>query len=204
MVESDYLMLNEQVDPFDKSKAMCEEWRDLVTYLYRSGQAYNGGDMERIQITMTAEAKRLYTELYREGIREANQRILSKAEQYIIGTEAKMSAYFPRLVQILAIIHNPERPCITDTTVQHAHDLYKYYARETVRIIGQLQQEADTGLPPELELLYRALPDNFNTKEAVKTCERLNMNARRFEIGMRRKDFKGMFVKVGQGVWSKS
>lgn len=203
MVESDYLMLNEQVDPFDKSKAMCDEWRDLVMYLYRSGQAYNGGDMERIHITMTWEAKQLYTELYRAGIREANQRILSKAEQYIIGTEAKMSAYFPRLVQILAIIHNPERPCITDTTVQHAHDLYKYYARETVRIIGQLQQEADTGLPPELELLYRALPDSFTRKEAVSVCERLNLSPRKFDNSIRRKDFKALFRSASQGVYVK-
>lgn len=203
MVESDYLKLNEEVDPFAPGRQMCEAWRDLVMYLYRGGQNYNGGERERVNISLTDGAKDLYRRLYRENLKEANQRILSRAEQYIIGTEAKMSTYFPRLIQILSIMHNPERPVICERMVQYGYDLYKYYAGETVRIIGRLQEEIETGLPPELELLYRALPDTFTRKEAKDTCIRLNLRERKFDDSMRRKDFARLFKHDSHGTYSK-
>ena len=203
MVESDYIELNTDVDPFAPGKEMCEEWRELLHRLYRSGEDYNAGNATRIEISLTSEAKDLYRHLYRENLKEANQRILSRAEQYIIGTEAKMSTYFPRLVQVLSIMHNPERPVIDADMVQWGYDLYKYYARETIRIIGRLQEEVETGLPPELELLYQALPDTFSRKEAKEVCTRINLPERRFETALRRRDFAGLLTRDAHGTYNK-
>lgn len=203
MVESDYIELNTEIDPFSPGKEMCREWIDLVTALYRSGEAYNTGDTSQIQIRLTEDAKNTYRALYKENLKEANKRILSKAEQYIIGTEAKMSTYFPRLVQILAIMHNPVNPEITSKTVQDAYTLYKYFAKSTINTISKLSAEIDTGLPDKLELLYQGLPETFSRKDAVEVCKRLNLPEQKFETSLRRKDFKCLFRKVEYGVYQK-
>ncbi len=203
MVESDYIQLNTEIDPFAGTKEMCPQWVELLDTLYRSGQAYNAGDASKIVIHLTTEAKDRYRQLYKEGLQDANKRILSKAEQYIIGTEAKMSAYFPRLVQILAILTDPVKPWITKKIVEDAHVLYKYFAKSTINIISRLSAEIDTGLPANLELIYQALPDTFTRKEAVEVCTRLNFASNKFEVTMRRKDFKALFRRVEHGVYQK-
>lgn len=203
MVESDYLELNTEIDPFAKNKEMCQEWVDLLTTLYRTGQLYNKGEINHVKISFESEAKNTYRNYYRENLKEANKRIMSKAEQYIIGTEAKMSAYFPRLVQILAIINDPKAPVITSKIVHDAHNLYKYFAKSTMNIIGKLTVEIDTGLPAQLELLYQSLPETFARKDAVEVCKRLNLPDQKFETSMRRQDFKTLFRKVEYGVYQK-
>ncbi len=203
MVESDYLELNTDTDPFARSKEMCAEWVELLQTLYRSGAAYNAGEFKQIEIRFAEGAKNRYRELYRENMKEANKRILSKAEQYIIGTEAKMSAYFPRLTQILAIMHNPLTPQITVKIVDDAYRLYKYFAKSTMAIIGKLSAEIDTGLPSDQDLLYQALPEIFKRSDAVEVCKRLNLPEQKFETCMRRKDFKALFRKVEYGVYQK-
>lgn len=203
MVESDYIELNTDVDPFLKGKEMCRQWVDLLNTLYRTGQAYNNGDIGQIPIQFHEDAKDAYRAYYKQNLKDANKRILSKSEQYIIGTEAKMSAYFPRLVQILAIIHNPQEPVITRKIVDDAHDLYKYFAKSTINTIARLSEEINTGLPADLELLYQALPEIFTRKEAVEVCERINMQPRKFDNSMRRKDFKVLFRTVKYGVFQK-
>lgn len=203
MVESDYLELNTEIDPFARNKEMCQDWVDLLEVLYRTGQLYNGGHISQIEIPMDTEAKNAYRVYYKKNLQEANKRILNKVEQYIIGTEAKMSAYFPRLVQILAIINDPKNPTINKKTVDDAHVLYKYFAKSTMAIVGKLSSEINTGLPSELELLYQGLPDTFSAKEATETCTRLNLDPRRFEVAIRRKDFKVLFRRVSHGVYQK-
>lgn len=203
MVESDYIELNTEIDPFSRNKEMCQEWVDLLGTLYTGGQRYNSGEIEPIQISLTNDAKQLYRKYYKSGLKDANKRILSKVEQYIIGTEAKMSTYFPRLVQILAIIENPVAPVIDTIIVENAHTLYKYFAKSTMGIIAKISQEVDTGLPSSLELLYQALPDQFAKKDAVEVCRRLNLTDRKFEMAMRRKDFKLLFRSVEHGIYSK-
>src|SRR5205814_1472122 len=130
--------------------------------------------------------KNLYRHYYKANLCEANGRIRNKVENYIIGTEAKMSAYFPRLVQILAILYNAEMPVITDDIVHKGWQLYKFYACETIRVISGLHGEIETGLPNDLELLYQALPENFTSKDAKEVCERINLSPRRFEVSIRR------------------
>jgi hypothetical protein len=203
MVESDYIELNTEIDPFIKNKEMCSEWVELLATLYRRGQQYNVGELGRVNIKLEADAKDAYRVLYKEGLQEANKRILSKAEQYIIGTEAKMSTYFPRLVQLLAIINDPKFPVITKKVVEDAHRLYKYFAKSTIGIISKLSEQIDTGLPNQLELLYQALPETFARKDAIDVCKRLNLPETKFEMSLRRKDFKDLFVKVQYGVYRK-
>ena len=203
MVESDYIELNTEVDPFSKNKEMCQQWTDLLHTLYAGGQRYNTGDLKEVVTRIEDDAKTAYRGYYKQNLKDANKRILSKAEQYIIGTEAKMSAYFPRLVQLLAIINEPISPVITKKTVDDAHTLYKYFAKSTMNIISKISEQIDTGLPNELELLYQALPDTFKRSDAVEVCERINIDKRRFEVAMRRKDFKVLFRKVDHGIYQK-
>jgi len=203
MVETDYIELNTEIDPFARNKEMCAEWVALLEHLYRKGYLYNKGEINAVQIDFEPEAKEAYRKYYKANLKEANKRILSKAEQYIIGTEAKMSAYFPRLVQILAIIHEPKMPVITKKIVDDAHTLYKYFAKSTMKIIGNLTAEIDTGLPATLDLIYQGLPETFSRKDAVEVCKRLNLSDQKFETAMRRKDFKALFRKVEYGVYQK-
>ena len=152
---------------------------------------------------MTDEAKQQYRTYYKLNLEQANERITAKSEH--IGTEAKMSTYFPRLVQILAIMHNPDTPVITEQTVHDAYDLYRYYSRTTVEIVSTLTAEATTGLPAPLELLYQALPDiEFTKKEAAAICLKLNLPARKFEISIRQKQFSSQFKLIGHGKYVKA
>jgi len=203
MVETDYIELNTEIDPFAKNKEMCSQWVDLLSILYQQGQLYNNGDIQQIEIPIENDAKQAYRYFYKENLKDANKRILSKTEQYIIGTEAKMSAYFPRLVQLLSIIHNPKKPVITKKIVEDAHILYKYFAKSTINIIAKLSEEVETGLPAALELLYQSLPETFKRSDAVEVCKRLNLPPQKFETSMRRKDFKALFRKLEYAVYQK-
>ena len=203
MVESDYNQLNDNADPFSKGKEMCNEWKTLMIDLYYAGMDYNGGNGEQIHIPLTDDAKLAYRSYYKSLLIEANKRIKSKSESYIIGTEAKMSAYLPRLIQIIAIIHNPVKPVITQDIVHKGWHIYRHYANSTIKIIAGLHGELETGLPTDLELLYQTLPETFTRKEAAEICTRINLQERRFDVSIRRKDFAPLFQKTGHGQYSK-
>lgn len=203
MIQADYKELNINSDPFAGNKEMCQEWVDIVTSLFHSGRRYNTEDAPPVKIIMRDDAKDVYRTYHKRLLTEANTRISTKAEHYIIGTEAKMSAYFPRLVQILAILHNHTGPEITPQIVHDGYTLYRYYAESTIKIIHSLHGQIETGLPEDLETLYQALPDEFELKEAADTCIKLNLKPRRFEISVRRKDFGQLFVKMTQGRYRK-
>ena len=203
MVESDYIELRTDTDPFDQKKEMCAEWVDILNYLFRKGAEYNNGLIEEQQILITEPAKALYRKYYRVVLEQANTRIKTKAEGWIMGAEAKMSAYMPRLMQVVAIMHNPGEPVITDKIVQYGWDLYSYYSQSTLKIISSLYNEIETGLPKDLELLYQALPDKFNRKEASEVCIRLNMPGRKFDNAIRGKQFSLLFYRPEYGVYAK-
>lgn len=203
MVDSGYIRLNEDADPFDQKKEMPLFWKEMLADLYYAGMDYNMGTGTQVHITMGDEAKAVYRKYYSQLLREANERILTQAESYVIGTEAKMSAYFPRLTQILGILHNHKNPEITVDIVHKGWELYRFYADSTIRIIGSLSSQLETGLPTDLELLYQTLPDEFTRKDAADICKRLNLPARRFDTAIRRKDFCGLFRRVGQGKYIK-
>jgi len=203
MVESDYMQLNTNIDPFSKNKEMNEDWTKTVKYLYQLGYAYNTGQAQQTIIFMDEAAKNLYRYYYKLNLEQANERILNKAENLIIGTEAKMSAYFPRLCQLIAILNNPIKPEITEQYVHLAWQLYKYYANSTIRIIMKMQGETETGLSEELELLYQALPLVFKLKDAEETCIRLNLKKDKFKNSLRNKNFLSLFNKKDHGVYAK-
>ena len=203
IVESGYIELRTDTDPFSAKKEMCEQWRMLVSYLFRQGAEYNSGLVEETRVEMTEGAKALYRRYYREILEAANARIKTRAESYILGTEAKMSTYFPRLTQIIAILHDPRQPVITEQHVQYGWELYRYYCESTIRVISALHDELETGLPADLELLHSSLPEEFTRKEAAEICVRLNFKERRFDNAMRSKIFSNMFVKIGHGKYRK-
>jgi hypothetical protein len=204
MVESDYIHLNTNSNPFAKSRKMCAEWSNLVLTLYDVNKTSSNSDTQHIiNILITDEAKELYTKYYQKGLNEANTRIDGRIDQYIIGAEAKMSAYLPRLTQLIAIINNPKTPYIDETIVELGYRLYRYHAQSTVSILRSLHKTVETGLPLELDNLYTALPEEFTYKEAEEVCKRINLPDKRFRTALRRKDFKNLFTKKEQGIYKK-
>jgi hypothetical protein len=203
MVDSDYIELNTEADPFSKGRAMCQEWINLVTRLYHTNKVASCEELTPIKIGITDEAKQKYRHYFKTGLQEANKRIKSKIEGFIIGTEAKMSAYLPRLTQVIAILNNPKDPVIDLQTVELGWKLYRYYAENTVRIISSLYNEVETGLPPDLEMLWERLPNEFTYKEAEDLCKRIGLNEKRFRRSLRRKDFGKLFKKQEHGKYLK-
>lgn len=204
MIESDYIKLNTQSNPFAQSRRMCAEWSNLVLTLYDVNKSYSNGDNpQKINVLITDEAKELYTKYYQLGLTEANSRIDGRIDQYIIGAEAKMSAYLPRLTQLIAIINNPKTPYIDESIVELGYKLYRYHAQATVKILRALHKTVETGLPLELDNLYTALPEEFTYKEAEETCKKINLPDKRFRTALRRKDFKHLFVKNEHGKYKK-
>jgi len=203
MVDSDYIELNTESDPFSKTRSMCQEWISLVTKLYHINKNASIEEFDPIKIDITDAAKENYRKYHKMGLREANARINNKIEGFIIGTEAKMSAYFPRLTQVIAILNNPIKPVIDENIVELGWKLYRYYAENTVRIISSLYNEVETGLPPDLEMLWERLPNEFTYKEAEDLCKRIGLNEKRFRRSLRRKDFGKLFKKQEHGKYIK-
>lgn len=203
MVESDYIQLNVNSDPFAQSRRMCAEWTNLVLCLYDINKLNANGDLEQIKIQITDEAKQLYRKYYQLGLVDANNRISNRIDQYIIGAEAKMSAYLPRLTQLIAIINNPKQPIVDVNTVELCYQLYRYHAQSTVKILRSLHKTVETGLPLELDNLYSALPEEFSYKDAKEICAKINLPDDKFKSSIRRKDFSKLFVKTQHGKYKK-
>jgi hypothetical protein len=203
MCESDYILLNEDVDPFSKKGDIHYDWVTILETLYHNQIRYNTDTKYKIKIQATDQAVELYTQISRDEIKEANKRIKNRVDGYILGTHAKMSNYFGRLTQVVAIMQNPVTPVIDANIVRLSHRLYKYYSETTIRLIGQLKEKADTGLPKDLNNLYDALPDSFTRKEAVQVCLRINLNERKFDSAIRNANFAKLFIAHGSGKYTK-
>ena len=204
MVQSDYLQLNINADPFAQQRQMCAEWANLVLTLYDVNKRNSeGDDLEPIRIVITDEAKQLYSKYFKESLIAANERINNRIEDYIKGAEAKMSAYLPRLTQIIAIINNPYKPIIDENTIELGWRLYRYHAQSTVNILKNLHKTVETGLPTELDNLYNALPNEFTSKEAIEVCKKINLSDQKFKSSLRQKIFGSMFVKIDHGKYKK-
>jgi len=203
LVESDYIELNEAADPFQNSRQMCSEYINLLYTLYNANKLNNEQDVTPINVSVTNEAKTLYRSYYQDNLRMANERIASKADSIIIATEAKMSAYLPRLTQLISILNNPMQPIVNESIVELGHKLFKFYAKSTVNIISRLYTEVELGLPSELENLYNALPDSFTLAEAEACCIKINLKKDRFKVSLRRQDFGKLFKRVDKGIYQK-
>lgn len=203
MCESDYKLLNTESDPFSKRREIHSDWTNILGKLYDHSRRFNTGEFPEIKIGITDEAIELYRHYHKVQLTEANERISNRLEGFILGTHAKMSNYISRLTQVVAIMQNPLNPVITKDIVSMSNRLYKYYSETTIRVIGRLFETAETGLPNELNNLYMALPNEFTKKEAVETCKRINLSARRFETAMRIKDFAILFNRSEHGKYTK-
>lgn len=198
-VKADYQPLNENIDPFGQAQSMGDFWRYIVEGLFFA--AFEGRPM--VEVHITDSAKELYRSLWQLLMREANERILSRAENYLIGAEAKLTAYLPRFCQILAILNNKDNPLITTEIVNNAFILYRYYQQSSIEAISGMKREADSGLPVELDNLYQMLPEHFTLAQAKTICVRLGLNERRFETSLRKKDFSALFRRAAKGEYSK-
>ena len=204
MVQSDYIQLNVNADPFAQQRQMCAEWVNLILTLYDINKTNSAGeDLEPIKITLTDAAKELYRKYFQVSLMAANDRINNRIEDYIKGAEAKMSAYFPRLTQIIAIINNPINPIIDESTIELGWQLYRYHAQSTVNILKNLHKTVETGLPLELDNLYNSLPFEFTYADAEQVCKKINLPDKKFRTALRRKDFKALFVKQEHGKYKK-
>jgi hypothetical protein len=203
MVQSDYIKLQEEVDPFTPTRAMCQEWSDIIFELYKHNKEFSKGDNPPRKIIVTDEAKPILTKYYRQQRKDANDRKANSVEDYVMGTEAKMSAYYFRFCHIIAIMQNPMVPLITTKVAHQAWQLYRWYAESTMHILGSIYEENESGLPTDLRLLVDNLPAKFTTKEAEAICVRLNIKPVRFKNAMRRQDFAKNFKRVSHGVYEK-
>ena len=203
MCESDYKLLNIESDPFSKRREIHSDWTNILGKLYDHSKRFNTGEVQPIKIQITDDAIELYRHNHKVQLTEANERISNKLEGFILGTHAKMSNYVGRLTQVIAILDNPMNPIITKDIVKISQRLYKYYTDTTIRLISKLFDVAETGLPTELNNLFQALPDEFTKKEAVETCKRINLPARKFETAMRNKEFASLFNRLNHGKYTK-
>jgi len=203
MCESDYKLLNIESDPFSSRREIHSDWVNILGKLYDHARRYNTGEAQPIKIHITDEAVELYRYNHKVQLTEANERISNRLEGFILGTHAKMSNYVARLTQVVAILQNPTDPIITKDIVIISQRLYKYYTETTIRLISKLFENAETGLSTELNNLFLALPDEFSKKDAVETCKRMNLPARKFETAMRNKEFASLFNRLNHGKYTK-
>lgn len=203
MVESGYRLLNEDADPFSESRRMCNDWIKIVSTLYNINKEFSSGERERIKIGLTNEARDLFRLYNKRGLKASNENITNKIEGHILATEAKMSAYFPRLCHLVAIISNQQNPIITTDVVTKSWELYRFYAESTLKIISKIKAEVDSGMPAELQLLYNTLPLKFTIQQAEEICAMLNLRHSKFKESMRRKDFGSLFKRITLGNYEK-
>jgi hypothetical protein len=199
IVSADYQLLNISIDPFSESANMGPMWKERVEFLFYQG--YNNQPI--VCVEMPDASKDIYKKYYRDLLAEANTRIINRQESYLIGTEAKLSNYFPRLCMVLSIMFNPENPILRPDIVHKAFDLYRYYQQSSITAITGMKIQVDTGLSPELTLLYERLPNEFNAKDADLLGATLGLGERKFKSAMRVKDFAALFTKPARGFYSK-
>jgi hypothetical protein len=156
-----------------------------------------------MKIYITDEAKPILEHYYRQQMKDGNMRHANRAEDYIMGTEAKMSAYYFRFCHLIAIANNCMVPLINVKVAEQAWKLYRWYAESTVSILSGIYTENESGLPADLRLLIDNLPAKFNTKDVTALCERLNIKDMRFKNAMRRPDFARLFKRIAHGQYEK-
>ena len=122
----------------------------------------------------------------------------------LIAAASKLHAYVARLALVLSIIDNHTIPKISEKNVDDAYKLYKYFKRNSDKVLLSLNSTAKTGLTEnEMELLEN-LPDNaFTTKQAEDVCEALNLGKKFFLVSFNRKFKTGWIKKIGIALYEK-
>ncbi|MEJ7740438.1 MAG: DUF3987 domain-containing protein [Chitinophagaceae bacterium] len=208
MCQAEFKPINELVDYFDnKKKTLCDEWQDIIKSLFNKGLRIIK-DKEPILVEFTQDAKMKYNDVMGEIANAQNILIkgLKREDDNIslVAAGAKLQAYVARLALVLSIIDDHTGPAITVKNVEDASTLYKYFKRNSDKILLGLSSTAKTGLTEfETELLEK-LPDNqFTAKQAEETSLALNLGRKFFQVSLHRK-YKAGFIKIiSKGLYEK-
>jgi hypothetical protein len=83
---------------------------------------------------------------FRQQRKDGNVRRNNGVDEYVLSTEAKMSAYYFRFCHLIAIMNNPIVPLITTKVAEQAWELYRWYADSSIAILGSIYEENESGL----------------------------------------------------------
>ena len=206
--QGDFKQINEAADFFDENrKEVCQEWRDLIRGLFHRG-AEMTAEQSAISVEFTLEAKIGYNNIMSDIAGNQNKLIKSlKREDEnmpLVAANAKLQAYVARLALVLSIIDNYTGPTITEKNVKDAYSLYKFFKRNSDRILLSLNSTATTGLTESEAELLEALPDQeFTSKQAEEVCISLDLGKKFFFVSFKRKYSKGWVKIIQKGVYEK-
>lgn len=207
IVESDYILLNENVQPFAPKGAVHNAWADLVRHLFAKGIQFVRGTETGVQFEEIA--KQQFTAISAQLIREANKNIISAkkddASRLMVAYVSKLTAYLPRLALVLAILDNPSNPLIRYENVTNAKRLYDYFKETASKILFTINEQTASGLSENQQKLFDALPDvPFSQSEASIICEELNLSKKFFLMNFSRVFAKtNLIKKLEKGLYEK-
>lgn len=205
LCESDYILLNEDVDAFAAGVQVDEAWRHIVEMLYHKGVQFVPGT--EIRVPFEDIAKQKYSEISRGMLKEANKAILSSKKdgdsRLMIAYVSKLAAYLPRMALVLAIIDNARQPVISHENVTNAKRLYDYFHGVASKMLFTINEQTTTGLTENEQKLINALPSSFNSVEAEMICEEIGLSKKYFAMQYPRKLSKGWIKRTGRGTYEK-
>lgn len=203
--ESDYILLNEEVDVWAEKVQACDYWQQLVTYLYVKGQQFVTGT--EIKVEFEPSAKQHYSAVSAQLLRDANKSILAAkqddASRLMIAYQSKLSAYLPRIALILSIIDDPRTPLIRYHNIENARRLLDFFRSVARKMLFQINEQSSTGLTENEQKLYDALPIRFSASEAKMVCVELGLSEKYFSTQFIRKFSKGYINKLEKGWYEK-
>lgn len=207
ITNSDYILLNEDIDMFDHQQDYISDWwREIVIYLFKHGYEFDHRSIPTL-IKFTDDAKTAYNDLCKRLITESN---INRAtlrvgdlSQLMISYDSKLFKYVGRFVSILSILDNYHAPVITADHVRNAEKLYRYYRSQAMDLFNKVNIEVQTQLTIHEKNLLDLLPDRFTSSEARQKCEDLGLSDRFFDMCYTRKFKNGFIKKTGRGEYQK-
>lgn len=191
------IQLNEEVDHFAKDKRRaCDEWRELILFLFKAGMGYDPRYKRTIMFTDEAhEAYNLYSS---QRIKESNKRRITASKDDVSAImkayDSKLYSYQGRFLIPCAILQKVTNPVITIDTVNNSKLLYDYYRHQALTIFKGLTNSQASGLSENQQLLYDALPNKFGIKEANEIAKGLRLSNKFFIMAFKRVYDKGNWI----------
>lgn len=207
LVESDYVVLNEQVDAWSQKLRPHPSWVKLVSYLFEKGFDYEPGKAQLVEFT--DNAKLLSNRIYNQMTKKSNEIISlirdGEPTRYIAAYRSKLSQYFYRFALISAIYKDPGRPVIDEWCVSCANKLVEYYETTARKVINRLHLLNQSNLTESELSLFEELPAfEFTAEIAKATCKSLGLSESLFGNALQRKFIKyGLIKRVKHGTYQK-
>lgn len=203
--ESDYILLNESVDVWAEKVQACDQWQDIVQYLYTKGMQFVANT--EIRVGFEQAAKIHYSACAAAMVQAANRAIIAAkkddSSRLMIAYQSKQAAYLSRLALILAIIDDPRDPLIRYHNVDNAKRLLDFFAGVAAKLLFQINETAQTGLTESEQKLLDTLPVKFTSAEAQMVCEELGLSRKYFSTKFIRKYSHGYVRKTEKGWYEK-